>query len=718
MPMRATRCCFTTPSDNLIDGVVYGGDPREQVGWFGPPIEAYTVAGSFAAEGQILFRRRDPQTGQPVPDSDRQQDWAQTRGDPIDGRQVRYPGWDSDAYFFPLQISAASTLTIAVAPDNSYEAVVDFIRSARTSIRLASLTIEHPGIMNELAAAAGRGVAVTALLEGAPVGGLSDQERYLCRQLSLAGGACWFMVSDADNRIHDRYRFMHAKYIVVDRVRSAISTENFSLNSLPDDPKSDGTWGRRGVILFSDAPELAAHLEALFAVDRDPRHLDIRRWEPDDPVYGPPPPGFLPVTSSGGITYTVRYPTPVVMEGIAALELTQAPENSLRAADGLLGLVNRAGAGDTILVQQLSERAHWGPSDADPVTHPNPRLVAYLAAARRGAEVRILLDAFFDYDPDHPLSNAATCRTVNEVARSEKLDVVCELGNPTGLGIHNKMVLAELDGQGFIHVGSLNGTELSHKGNREVALMVQSDTAYRYLADMFTRDRRHLVGLPLVMSGVRGPARHLLISEVYYDPPGFDAGEFVEIVNPTIAPIHMAGLSLGDAVRPEDFEDVRVFPAGTVLGPGETLVVATTASAFAKQFGFPPDLEIVDSDPAVPDMIDEPGWGDPEALFQLGNSGDEVILRRGLEPIDIVVYGDGSYPGVEPCPLLLPPNRTLERYPYWHDRDSCIHDFRGWPFANPGQLPDGQRTEVQGVLTAFSQQPVDLTANFSQIIQP
>ena len=77
-------------------------------------------------------------------------------------------------------------------------------------------------------------------------------------------------------------------------------------------------------------------------------------------------------------------------------ELVQSPENSLRDQDALLGLVNRAGAGDTILVQQLSERPYWGASASSPATDPNPRLEAYIQAARRGARVRVLLDKGLD----------------------------------------------------------------------------------------------------------------------------------------------------------------------------------------------------------------------------------------------------------------------------------------------------------------------------------
>jgi phosphatidylserine/phosphatidylglycerophosphate/cardiolipin synthase-like enzyme len=675
------------PSGAALDVLVYTGGDTGTAGWSGAVVEPYSAGGNFAAEGQILYRVRDQLTNRPIPDSDTAADWAQSRDDVINGRRVRYPGWDSERYFFTRRFSATGTLTVSVAPDNSYETVVGLFGQADRSIDLASLTLDNLPVAQALADAAGRGVAVRVLLEGAPAGGLSDQTRYACQLIELAGGGCWFMIADSAERIHDRYRFMHAKYFVVDGRTAAVSTENFSPDSLPDDDKTDGTRGRRGVILITDAAGVAEHLLDVFNHDLDPAHADILRWTSAHPVYGAPPSGYVPEPNPGGIGYAVRYPRPVTFLDLFAFELIQSPDNSLRDVDGLLGLLGRAGPGDTLLVQQLVERPFWGSNTArNALSDPNPRLAALIAAARRGATVRLLLDDYFD-DPRLETSNAATCRDVNRIAHAEQLRMLCAVANPTLLGIHNKMVLAHIDGRGYVHVGSLNGTELSYKGNREVAIHVQSDGAYAYLAAMFERDMPHTQFMPMVVRDFRGPADHLLITEVFYDPPGLDDKEFIEIGNPLPVAVSLGGYSIGDAVRPEDYEDVRVFPPEAVLAPGEVLIVTFSATAFQAEFGFWPDFEIVNSTAEVPDLIDETGWGQPEALLQLGNSGDEVILRRGSAAVDVVVYGDGAYSDLVACPLLEPPNRTLERFPYWRDSDGCPTDFRGWPFPSPGQLP-------------------------------
>ena len=565
-----------------VDVLVYEGGNISQTGWSGAAAFPYSGGVQAGEEGQILYRRRDQTTGQPVPDTDTVADWAQSTDDTINGRKVLYPGWDLDAYFFTNPLTQTAVLTIAVAPDNAYETLIAQINQAQTTIFGESHTFENLGILNALTSAATRGVSVTLLLEGGPPGGLTDQEKYICQELAAAGGHCWFMINDSTSRIFDRYIYIHAKFLIIDGEKAVISSENLSPDSMPNDDKSDGTWGRRGVVLVTTAPGVVAHLQTIWQADFDPaNHVDLFPWTAGHTTYGNPTPGYIPITVTGGTTYTVNFPTPLTIVGTVGYEIVQAPENSLRDQDALLGLLQRAGAGDTILVQQLSERPYWGPTNSNPTADPNPRLEAYVAAARRGARVRLLLDEFFD-DSTSSTSNAAACTSLNTLAEVESLNLECRVGNPTGLGIHNKMVLALIDGQGYVHVGSINGTENSNKANRELALQIHSLPAYNLLASLFNKDWLDVVYLPHLFFEFVGPATYPLISEVLYDPIGEDDAEFFELVNPTSLPFNIGNYSLGDAAvaDPLGFEDVRRFPAGTIIPPNEALVVATSATAF------------------------------------------------------------------------------------------------------------------------------------------
>jgi hypothetical protein len=98
------------------------------------------------------------------------------------------------------------------------------------------------------------------------------------------------------------------------------------------------------------------------------------------------------------------------------------------------------------------ENTYGGAESSNITADPHPRLQAYIAAARRGAKVRVLLDAYFDIqDLNSPRSNLRTVEYLTAVAQAEGLDLQAQRHNPTGQGIHNKMALAQIGGQGLGH---------------------------------------------------------------------------------------------------------------------------------------------------------------------------------------------------------------------------------------------------------------------------
>jgi phosphatidylserine/phosphatidylglycerophosphate/cardiolipin synthase-like enzyme len=474
----------------MVDSVVWEGGNPTGTGWSGATVSPYDQ-GFFGIEGQILYRKLDQATGQPVPDTDTAADWAQATDDDINGKKVQYPGWDLERYFQTAKFTQTATITYLIAPDNIFVNVRSAISAAQTSIRYEGYTFDNAELGQALAARAAAGVSVTVLLEGAPVGGVGDQDRWVCQQIENAGGQCWFLINDstATPVIHDRYAYQHAKFMVIDDRWLLTGSENLNYSSMPSDDKSDGTSGNRGIWLWTDAGGPISHA-LVFAHDLDPaQHRDLTRWSADDPKYGAPPPTFTVSYASGGTAYPVQFAQPFAYTGTLFFEMVQSPDNALRDSDALLGMVARAGRGDRVLVEQLYEYKYWGPTSSTPITDPNPRLEAYIAAARRGAVVRLILDSAYN-DPLDPRGNTATCAYVNAIATSESLDVQCVLGDPTGTGIHNKMVLVSAGGQGWVHTGSINGSENSSKQNREMAVQVKSTEAYNYLLNVFRYDCR------------------------------------------------------------------------------------------------------------------------------------------------------------------------------------------------------------------------------------
>lgn len=666
------------PDGSVEDTVVYEEGDTTTPGWSGPAIQPYTQ-GYFGIEGQVLYRKLAPLTGRPVPDTNTLADWAQDPNDPLDGQKVRYPGWDLEHFYLPLQVTEFAHVTYSVGPDHLFETYLAEIQKATRSIYIETYAFTNPIIADTLIAKLQQGIQVIVLLEGDPAFGMDDQERWICQRLESAGGQCWFIHNDSANGVHDRYAFQHAKITIVDEKILLTGSENLGKSSMPFDDKSDGTWGNRGVYLITDAPSLVQHALDIFWHDLDPSHPDIRRW---DPVLDAPSPGFVPVYESGGTDYAIQFPEPLRLSGAFSFEVAQSPENSLRSQGGLLGMVARAGQGGMVLVEQLYEYPFWGPTTSDPATDPNPRLEAYIDAARRGATVRILLDGAHPntVDPNNVRSNTNTCDYVNSVALLEGLDLACLLGNPAGNGIHNKMVLVWDGTHGWVHTGSINGSENSSKQNRELAIQVQSDEAFNYLAQVFEYDWTTSGGAPIF--GTTGAPDHLLISEVFYDTPSDDnQEEWVEIYNPTTVTVDLSDYKLGDEETPGSGEGMHRFPQGATLAPGAKAVIALRATGFYALYGQWPDYEIFDTTPQVPDMIRYTTWA--TGNLSLANRGDEVLLLGPDDTlVDGVSYGRGNLPGVLPHPGV-PTGHTLERFPLLQDTDNAAQDFIDQPSPTP-----------------------------------
>jgi phosphatidylserine/phosphatidylglycerophosphate/cardiolipin synthase-like enzyme len=405
---------------------------------------------------------------------------------------VRWPGWlawDARDGALPATGAAEATVLVAAAPEGLYAPIAQWLADAQTTIDLSLYTFEHPQLAQMLAAVAGRGVRVRILLDGAPPGGITDLQRWCIAQIAAAGGDVRYfaVAADAPAGSKRRYRYLHAKYGVVDGRLALVSTENFSQDSMPL-PSAQPVGGRRGFVLLTDAPPAVTALQALFAADWRPESFwDIRGYSAGDPKYGAPPAGYAPPAPPRYDVAGAPFAQAVTAVGPLQVVVAAAPENAARPDAGLLALIARAGPGDELNVMQLYEHRHWGPSTSNPLADPNPRLEALIDAARRGARVRILLDGYFD-DPDDLRSNAATAAYVQAVAAAEGLNLAARLGNPTGGGIHAKLLLAQVGGDHWSAVGSLNGGEISAKLNREVVLMVEQPVIYEHLRAVFLHD--------------------------------------------------------------------------------------------------------------------------------------------------------------------------------------------------------------------------------------
>ncbi|MBP7962651.1 MAG: hypothetical protein KBG20_15330 [Caldilineaceae bacterium] len=482
----------------LADSLVYGNESSPAQGWIGLPAQAYD-RGAIPASGQVWQRKRDAQTGWPV-DTDRAADWAGDLADLAWGRQVRFPGWlgwtDGDLGR-PITGTAWGNVGVAVGPEGLYGPISTALGAAQQSIDLSVYTFEQPALAEIVAEAARRGVRVRLLLEGGPAGGITDLERWCVARIVEAGVDVRYLAvqPEAPNGYRPRYRYMHAKYAIIDGdtdyVNALLGTDNFGVESLPlpsPDPALTHPQGRRGVYLFTNVGAIADGLARLFAEDWSPqRFLDLMPFTVGDATYGGPPPEFVFETTTEYTQNGSSFFQTIGADGPVRFVLSSAPENATRPDEGLMALIQRAGAGDEIRLEQLYEHKFWGEATSNPIADPNPRLEAIIGAARRGAVVRLMLDSYFD-DPSSLRGNRATADYLHALAAAEGLDMQVRVGNPTGLGIHAKVVLVRVGGETWSGVGSLNGSEISHKINREVTLLVDTPVVYQRLLDVFNWD--------------------------------------------------------------------------------------------------------------------------------------------------------------------------------------------------------------------------------------
>lgn len=177
----------------------------------------------------------------------------------------------------------------------------------------------------------------------------------------------------------------------------------------------------------------------------------------------------------------------------------------------------------------------------------------------------------------------------------------------------------------------------------------------------------------------------LLISEVLFDPQDAaePAGEWIELYNTGDTPVGLDGYKLGDEETSGQGEGMLQFPNDVVMDPGQVFVVANSASSFMAVYGFNPDFEMVDTDPAVPDMQKYLPWA--AGTVRLRNQGDEVLLLGADDLwVDAVSWGSSSIAFDPPAPQAAE-GHSLERYPANVDSDTA-GDWRDQASPDPGQV--------------------------------
>jgi phosphatidylserine/phosphatidylglycerophosphate/cardiolipin synthase-like enzyme len=215
-------------NSKMIDIVIYGKSKYNGTGWKGESVKI--------TQGHIIRRYN-------LIDTNSSKDWSNyhTIG-------------QSD--FKPVKFK--SSIEIFPYPDKRGE-VLRFISNAHKYILVETYTMSSMDFEKTLERKISRGVKIDILLEGSPVGGINDAEKYIIQRLYNKGATIKLMINNPREGIYDRYSFIHAKFIIVDGIKTLISTENFGVSLSP--------CGNRGYGVIVRNKNFTEYMENVFYDD-------------------------------------------------------------------------------------------------------------------------------------------------------------------------------------------------------------------------------------------------------------------------------------------------------------------------------------------------------------------------------------------------------------------------------------------------------------------
>src|SRR2546428_2268677 len=215
----------------VVDAYVWGDASYADAGWTGRAAERM-------GRGEVAVRATDGGGG--WLDRDTSDDWEGLR---------HYRLGESASAPSPLELEGATPAVLS--PDAGDLALLRLLGCTRSTIEVGVYTFQSERIASVLGAAAERGVHVRVLLDGSPVGGVEDDEHRVVGGLLAAGVEVRWLAGAPE--VVKRYRYLHAKYAIVDGRVAWIGSGEFGNAGFPTERE-----GKRGSSGIPDEPELGA----------------------------------------------------------------------------------------------------------------------------------------------------------------------------------------------------------------------------------------------------------------------------------------------------------------------------------------------------------------------------------------------------------------------------------------------------------------------------
>jgi len=408
----------------VIDVVVYGDSDYSGVGWTGKSIKKPT-------KGHEIHRK----SNDIMLDTNRSLDWYIT----------------TPARSEFTSIAAFALVEPFLAPDEARSVLAREFQHASSSIRASVYELDDPEIVSVLSSRARNAVDVSILLEGQPVGGLSESGKSSAWELADAGATVSFIKSREGFK---RYDYLHCKYAIMDGHRSVIMSENWAKNGMDH----NRGWG-----VVVESRDVASFMTDVFEQDSFNGSLDIQpigqALDRDDNQMIDLP--FMNDQNPMDLPQFQAYVRPLL-----------APDY---ARDRIADLMQNASS--RILVEQFYCSPSWLSSDG--------LVSGLLSAASRGVSVRVLLDSSW-FSSGETRNNTEIVEGLNRKAQELSLDLRARLVSqyhPFQI-IHNKGIIID----NTTIVSSMNWVDASFYENREVGIEISSSEVATYFGDTFWMD--------------------------------------------------------------------------------------------------------------------------------------------------------------------------------------------------------------------------------------
>jgi len=427
--------------NHTIDFVSYGNDSFTREFWQGQSIP-------FSGEGVIHVRNLN-EDFRPV-DTNTSLDWINKR---------RYGIGQSD---FPyVKMSFGGEITTFVSPDCSFKTIVDELKSANESIHLNIYEFTDPFLCDELISALLRNVSLSILLEGSPIGGITDEEKYILNRISNYGGEIRFIVNNQENDVYARYIFNHGKYLVIDNKTVIVESCNWAKTGVPKNP----TFGNREWGIIIKGKSVANYFLDVFLDDFNKNRCDIYSFKEMNLSVSPD--YFLDESTSWGF-YKPQFESESFPGNFTIIPVL-SPDNSNVA---ICNMIDKSS--ESIYIEQLYIYKDW----KDGIS---PFVEKLVNKAKRGVDVKVILN----YNPNYEETNEKINITKNFLEENG-IDVKFVYTNWSIFSnVHNKGLIVD---NKSVLISSINWNENSVTRNREAGIIINDREVAKYYRDVFFYD--------------------------------------------------------------------------------------------------------------------------------------------------------------------------------------------------------------------------------------